>query len=71
MADLVVHNIDESVVLALKERANKHGVSAETEHRKILEQVLTCPPRKPFSEVLCLVPEVGNDSDFERIQNKH
>jgi plasmid stability protein len=40
MANLIVRNIDEIIVKALKKRASQHGVSAEAEHRKILEQVL-------------------------------
>ena len=69
MANLIVRNIDDAIVKALKKRAGSHGVSAEAEHRKILEQVLLHPPQKPFAEVLCLMPDVGNDTDFERIQD--
>ncbi|MBE9242582.1 FitA-like ribbon-helix-helix domain-containing protein [Synechocystis salina] len=69
MANLIVRNIDEAIVLALKKRAGQHGISAEAEHRKILEQALLRLPRKPFAEVLRQIPNVGNDSDFERIQN--
>ncbi len=69
MANLIVRNIDEAIVKALKMRASKHGVSAEAEHRKILEQVLLKPQKKPFSEVLSLIPNVGNDADFERVQD--
>jgi antitoxin FitA len=69
MANLIVRNIDEAVVKALKMRASKHGVSAEAEHRKILEQILLKPQKKPFSEVLSLIPNVGDDSDFERVQD--
>jgi antitoxin FitA len=69
MANLIVRNIDESVVKALKKRANLHGVSAEAEHRKILEQVLLQPKRKSLAEVLMQIPDVGKDSDFERVQD--
>jgi antitoxin FitA len=69
MANLIVRNIDEAIVKALKMRASKHGVSAEAEHRKILEQVLLKPQKKPFSEVLSLIPNVGKDADFERVQD--
>ncbi|MEY4520330.1 MAG: hypothetical protein RLZZ499_2930 [Cyanobacteriota bacterium] len=68
MANLIVRNIDESIVKALKKRASIHGVSAEAEHRKILEQVLLQPKRKSFAEVLKQIPDVGNDSDFDRVQ---
>jgi antitoxin FitA len=69
MANLIVRNIDESIVKALKKRASLHGVSAEAEHRKILEQVLLQPKRKSFAEVLKQIPDVGNDSDFDRLQD--
>jgi plasmid stability protein len=69
MANLIVRNIDDAIVKALKQRASRHGVSAEAEHRKILEQVLLQPTKKSFAEVLGLIPNVGNDSDFERVQD--
>jgi len=69
MANLIVRNIDDAIVKALKQRANRHGVSAEAEHRKILEQVLLQPARKSFAEVLQQMPNVGNDADFERVQD--
>jgi antitoxin FitA len=69
MASLIVRNVDESIIKALKVRASQHGVSAEAEHRKILEQVLIQPHRKSFAEVLRLIPNVGNDLDFERVQD--
>jgi plasmid stability protein len=69
MANLIVRNIDESIVKALKKRASQHGISAEAEHRKILEQVLLQPQRKSFAEALSQIPNVGQDSDFERVQD--
>ena len=69
MASLIVRNIDDAIVKALKHRASLHGVSAEAEHRKILEQVLLQPTKKSFAEVLVLIPNVGKDSDFERVQD--
>ena len=69
MADLILRNIDETIVKALKKRASQHGVSAEAEHRKILEQALMQPQRKSFAEVLRQIPKVGSDSDFERVQD--
>ncbi|MEQ9237037.1 FitA-like ribbon-helix-helix domain-containing protein [Coleofasciculus sp. E2-BRE-01] len=66
MANLIVRNIDDAIVKALKQRASRHGISAEAEHRKILEQVLLHPPQKSFAEVLRLIPNVGKDTDFER-----
>jgi plasmid stability protein len=71
MANLIVRNIDDEIVKALKIRASRHGISAEAEHRKILEQALIAPRKKSFVEVLRLIPDVGKDSDFERIQDGH
>ncbi|MGY2711693.1 FitA-like ribbon-helix-helix domain-containing protein [Thermostichus sp. MS-CIW-28] len=69
MARLIVRNVDEAIVKALKQRASRHGVSAEAEHRKILVQVLLQPAKQSFAEVLRSIPNVGNDSDFERVQD--
>jgi plasmid stability protein len=70
MANLIVRNIDESIVKALKQRASQHGISAEAEHRKILEQVLLQPPKKSLAEILTQIPPVGDDSDFDRVQEE-
>lgn len=40
MASLHVRNLDEEVILKLKERAIRNGRSAEAEHREILRSVL-------------------------------
>lgn len=69
MAHLIVRNIDDPIVKALKIQASRNGVSAEAEHRKILEQVLLHTPQKSFTKVLCQIPKVGCDGDFERIQD--
>ena len=66
MANLIVRNIDEKIVNALKARAGKHGRSAEAEHRRILESALLHPVKKSFSEILQTIPAVGTDADFER-----
>jgi antitoxin FitA len=70
MANLIVRNIDDDIAAALKQRARRHGISAEAEHRKILEQVLTRPKKKSFIELLSQIPDVGEDSDFARMQNE-
>ena len=69
MPSLVVRNIDNEIVQALKARAGEHGISAEAEHRKILQLVLLKPKRKSFTEALSSIPSVGKDSDFERIDD--
>ncbi len=70
MANLIVRNIDDDIANALKIRAGQHGISAEAEHRRILEQVLMRPKKKSFIEVLAQIPDAGDDSDFERVQDK-
>ena len=69
MANLVVRNIDERVVKALKARAGLAGTSAEAEHRKILESVLLKPQKRSLSGVLQAIPAVGEDADFARKQD--
>ena len=69
MANLVVRNVDEDIVKALKARAGQNGISAEAEHRKILEAALLEPKKKSFAEVLKSIPNVGEDSDFQRHQD--
>jgi plasmid stability protein len=69
MANLIVRGIDESLVRALKERAGAHGVSAEAEHRQILEAALSRPTKRSLAEVLLAIPNVGQDADFERAQS--
>jgi plasmid stability protein len=70
MANLIVRNIDDDIADALKLRARQHGISAEAEHRQILEQVLMRPKKKSFIEVLSKMPNVGEDADFARIQDE-
>jgi plasmid stability protein len=41
MAQLLVRDLKEETVAALKKRAKEHGRSAEAEHRAILEEALT------------------------------
>ena len=69
MANLVVRNIDDEVVRLLKARAGLHGVSAEAEHRKILEEALWRPKKLSLVDALKAIPSVGEDSDFERKQD--
>lgn len=70
MANLIVRNIDDDIARALKVRASKHGISAEAEHRQILKQVLTGPKKRTFVEILSQIPNVGDDSDFARLEDE-
>ncbi|PLY12822.1 MAG: DNA-binding protein [Sedimenticola sp.] len=69
MANLVVRNLDQRIVDALKQRASQHGRSAEAEHRALLEELLLKPKGKSFAEVLAAIPNVGRDEDFERVED--
>jgi len=68
MPQLIVRNIEEKVVRKLKQQAGERGVSMEEEHRRILrESLLGKGVKHPsFKEALLAMPNVGDDSDFER-----
>lgn len=71
MAQLLVRDIDSEVVRELKVRAARHGRSAEEEHRQILREVLR--PKEPvqsLKELLLAMPDVGDDRDFERPEDR-
>jgi antitoxin FitA len=65
MAQLIVRNIEEEVVEALRIRAARHGRSAEAEHREILRKTLLAAPRGSFKDQLLGMPDAGDDSDFQ------
>jgi plasmid stability protein len=69
MAQLVVRNLSDDLVKALKQRAAKHNRSAEQEHREILEAALRGPRRRSLASVLASMPNVGKDEDFVRQQS--
>ena len=69
MTRLLVRDLEPELIQALKRRAAKHGRSAEAEHREILKQSLLRTRKKTFAEVLTTMPNVGKDSDFERIED--
>ena len=71
MANLIVRNVTEDIIKALKRRAGRHGTSAEAEHRKILAQALLKPPKRSFAETIETMPNVGRDSDFQRLQDQN
>jgi plasmid stability protein len=71
MANLVVRNLDASIVEELKKRALRHRRSAEAEHRAILQSALKRTRRKTFAQVLATMPDVGSDQDFTRVQNEN
>ena len=68
MAQLMVRNLADDLVRALKQRAARHNRSAEQEHREILQAALRGPRRRSIAEVLAAIPYVGTDADFARRQ---
>jgi len=68
MTQLMVRNLADDLVKALKQRAAKHNRSAEQEHREILEAALRGPKRRSLASVLASMPNVGRDDDFVRHQ---
>jgi plasmid stability protein len=67
MANLLVRDVDETLMQHLRERAAQHGRSAEAEHREILASALRRPKKRGFAEALMSMPDVGEDADFERV----
>ena len=63
MAQLIVRNLPEAVVRALKRRAAEHGRSAEAEHRALLEAALL-PKTRSLKDHLLAMPIGGHDDDF-------
>jgi plasmid stability protein len=71
VAQLIVRDLDDRLVRALKERAARAGRSAEAEHREILRDALA-PRRRhklPFNDFLRTIPDAGDDADFERVRD--
>ncbi len=46
MAQLLVRNIPDELAMTLKQRAAEHGISAEEEHRRILQEALAGDDRE-------------------------
>lgn len=67
MGQLIVRNVADELIQALKMRAARKRRSAEAEHREILREVLTSPrTRRTLKDVLLEMPGVGDDTVFER-----
>ncbi len=71
MAQLLVRELEEEVVQALRLRAAAEGTSVEEAHRRVLRSVLLSKkPRKTFKEALLEMPDDGDNSIFERVRRK-
>jgi plasmid stability protein len=68
LAQLMVRNLSDDLVKALKLRAAKRNRSAEQEHREILRSALHGPRRRHLADVLASIPNVGEEGDFSREQ---
>ncbi len=67
MAQLIVRDLEEELVLKLKVRAARHGKSAEAEHREILRQALGAgAAARTLKQRLLEMPAVGGEKDFAR-----
>lgn len=65
MGQLIVRNLDDDIIQALKLRAARHHRSAEAEHREILRAALAQDAERPsFKSLLLAMPDVGEDADF-------
>jgi plasmid stability protein len=71
VAQLVVRNLEEDVVTALRERAARRRRSMEAEHREILRAALK-PARgtRSLKQLLLHMPAAGEDSDFSRPKSR-
>lgn len=66
MAQLLVRELDQDLVDALKRRATARGRSAEAEHREILKVALVGQPEKrSFKEFLASMPYFEDDDLFD------
>lgn len=66
MSQLLVRDLDDEVVTALKRSAAAHGRSAEAEHREILRtHLLTQPRKRSFKELLSEMPYFEDDALFD------
>jgi antitoxin FitA len=70
MAQLIVRNIAEELVEALKIRAARHGRSAEAEHRELLRDALLKRSAVSLKAHLLNMPDVGSDADLAPRRSK-
>jgi len=67
VGQLIVRNVDDDLIRALKMRAAQKRRSAEAEHREILREALASRrKRRTLKDVVLEMPSVGDDADFER-----
>jgi plasmid stability protein len=65
VSQLIVRNVDPSLVRALKRCAAGNGRSAEAEHREILRRALGAETgAEAFKALLASMPDVGTDEEL-------
>ncbi|MEO5761657.1 MAG: DNA-binding protein [Vicinamibacteria bacterium] len=71
MSQLIVRQLDEEVVRALRSRAARSGRSAEAEHREILRHALLGrKASQSLKDALLAMPDAGDDADFKRKKDR-
>lgn len=71
MAQLIVRQLEDEVVVELRRRAARSGRSMEAEHRQILRAALRPARRvRSLKELLLQMPAAGKDADFARRRAK-
>lgn len=66
MRQLLVRDLEDEIVDALKRAAAANGRSTEAEHREILRTHLVVrPERRSFKDVLAEMPYFGDDDLFD------
>lgn len=67
MGQLIVRNVEDELIRALKMRAAGKCRSAEAEHREILRQALATHRKgRTLKDLLLRMPDTGEDADFDR-----
>lgn len=70
-SQLLVRNLDDEIVEALRKRAAKHGRSVEEEHRRILKRALVPKrPKRSLLEALESMPDLAEDDAAFEVERK-
>jgi plasmid stability protein len=70
-SQLIVRNLDDEIVDALRRRAAQHGRSAEAEHREILRAALSPKPHTSLKKHLLAIPKSVADEEDEDFVFEH
>ncbi|MDA1013540.1 MAG: DNA-binding protein [Planctomycetota bacterium] len=72
MTELILREVEPSIIAKLQERAERHDRSVDEEHREILRETLLvdseAAPTMTFEAYLRTMPAVGTDADVSRIE---